>query len=409
MDQKLIPTKKQVDFLNWEMGVFFHFGLRTFHPGHKDWDGKPMDLNHFNPTDLDCDEWIRTVKDAGATYTILTCKHHDGFANWPSAYTDYSVANTPWKNGKGDVVREYTDACRKHGIKIGLYYSPSDFSSRFGNRSEQKHNDFFIDQISELLTNYGKIDYLWFDGNGSAGFQYDKPRIIKAIRAMQPEILIFNMWDPDTAWALNEEGYAPYDNDNIRAAEGTPEMEPRFMPLECDFMIRYKSWFTAENDEDTVKSPELLMDLYDASVGRGANFLVNIGPDRTGHLPPKDKKSFIAFGNMLKKRFADPLIPAEVEENGDTYTLKFEKPVWVNTAVLEETIEEGQVIQEFEILAKLSVSGYAHVQIHMGKTVGHKTICKFPAVCTTELTVKVLQKKEEKSSYLKKATFYNCK
>ena len=112
--------KEQLDFLNWEFGVFFHFGIRTFNEGHKDWDMKEMKLSSFNPTDLDCDEWIKTVSDAGAKYAVLVCKHHDGFANWPSAYTDYSVKNTPWKGGKGDVVKEYVDACRKYGVKVGL-------------------------------------------------------------------------------------------------------------------------------------------------------------------------------------------------------------------------------------------------------------------------------------------------
>ena len=121
--------KEQLEFLNWEFGVFFHFGIRSFFRGHKDWDGKEMPLSAFNPDALDCDEWIRTVKAAGFRYAILTCKHHDGFANWPSAYTEYSVKNTPWKNGEGDVVREFTDACRAHGIKVGLYYSPAQWGN----------------------------------------------------------------------------------------------------------------------------------------------------------------------------------------------------------------------------------------------------------------------------------------
>ena len=128
--------KQQLEFLNWELGVFFHFGIRTFNEGHKDWDMRHMELSTFNPTDLDCDEWIKTINEAGAKYAVLVCKHHDGFANWPSKYTDYSVKNTPWKDGKGDVVREYVDACRKYGVKVGLYYSPAQFGSSKMNGKE---------------------------------------------------------------------------------------------------------------------------------------------------------------------------------------------------------------------------------------------------------------------------------
>ena len=193
---KIIPTKQQLSFLDWEMGAFFHFGIRTFYEGHRDWDGKAMDLKAFLPTGLDCENWIRTIKEAGLTYAILVCKHHDGFANWPSKYTEYSVANTPWKDGKGDVVQEFVAACRKYDIKVGLYYSPAE--AGFQERSPKEHDDYFISQIGELLSNYGKIDYLWFDGCGSEGHEYDKKRIITAIRSLQPEILIFGMWDPDT-------------------------------------------------------------------------------------------------------------------------------------------------------------------------------------------------------------------
>ena len=198
------PKKEQLKFMDWELGVFFHFGIRTFYEGHKDWDMQKMDPEAFNPTELDCEHWIKTIAAAGAKYAILVAKHHDGFANWPSKYTDYSVANTPWKGGKGDIVREFTDACRKYGLGVGLYYSPADFEAK--NRTDSEHDDFFINQISEILTNYGKIDYLWFDGCGSEGHKYDEKRIIAAIRSMQPEILIFNMWDPDTRWAGNECG-----------------------------------------------------------------------------------------------------------------------------------------------------------------------------------------------------------
>ena len=197
---------EQLDFLRWEFGVFFHFGIRTFYEGHADWDGKPMSLDAFDPKELDCGEWLKAASDAGARYAVLVCKHHDGFANWPSAYTEYSVKHTPWRGGKGDVVREFTDACRRYGLKVGLYYSPAQFGS--AQTDAKAYDDYFIAQITELLTQYGKIDYLWFDGCGSEGHTYDTQRIVRAIRTLQPQILLFNMWDPDTRWVGNESGVA---------------------------------------------------------------------------------------------------------------------------------------------------------------------------------------------------------
>ena len=164
------PTKGQLAFLDWEFGLFFHFGIRTFHAGHSDWDGVYMDPAAFAPQALDCRQWAATAGRAGARYAIMTAKHHDGFALWNTKTTDCGVRNSAWRGGRGDVVREFTDACREQGLKVGLYYSPAEFGSR--DRRAKDYDDYFIAQITELLTNYGKIDYLWFDGCGVMGL-YD--------------------------------------------------------------------------------------------------------------------------------------------------------------------------------------------------------------------------------------------
>ena len=161
MNERIIPAKGQLEFMDWEFGVFFHFGIRSFFLGHRDWDNQPMPASAFNPDQLDCEQWIRTASEAGATYAILVCKHHDGFANWPTKYSDYSVAQTPWKDGKGDVVREYVDACRKYGLKVGLYYSPAQWGGSTSFSEAKEYDDYFIGQISELLTNYGRICLLY--------------------------------------------------------------------------------------------------------------------------------------------------------------------------------------------------------------------------------------------------------
>ena len=286
--------QKQLEFLNWEFGVFFHFGIRSFYPGHKDWDGIEMPAEGFMPTALDCEQWVTTAKAAGATYAILTCKHHDGFALWPSAYSKYGVAQSPWREGKGDVVREFTDACRRHGLKVGLYYSPAQWGSHaipFSNARE--YDDYFIGQLGELLTHYGKIDYLWFDGCGSEGHEFDRARIVAEIDRMQPDILTFcdPEWMPGVRWVGNEDGYASLNNPLVvnktdfseLATEEQKLTESMFLPAECDCKIR-NTWFYDLNEE-TLKSVDELFGMYEMSVGHGSNFLLNIGPDHLGRLP----------------------------------------------------------------------------------------------------------------------------
>lgn len=383
------PKKEQLDFLDWEFGVFFHFGIRTFNEGHKDWDMKPMELSSFNPTDLDCEDWVKTIRDAGAKYAVLVCKHHDGFANWPSAYTDYSVKNTPWKNGKGDVVKEYVDACRKYSIKVGLYYSPAQFGSAKMNGKD--YDDYFINQIRELLTNYGKIDYLWFDGCGSEGHEYDTVRIVNEIRKCQPEILLFNMWDPDTRWIGNESGVAPSHNKlnvtsldfSINTNEKNILDEFRFLPAECDCRMRLENWFFSEYDEDTVKSLDELMGLYYYSVGRGANLLINIGPDRRGRLPEKDKNAILEFGAKIQENFSY-FVSCKKTNEDKKLTLETE-PQLINHAVLSEEIADGE-IEYFEIKAYPIPYG-PPITVYTGSTIGHKAICQFPAIKTSKIEI----------------------
>lgn len=399
--------KEQLDFLDWEFGVFFHFGIRTFYEGHKDWDMKPMELSGFNPTELDCEEWIRAVYEAGGKYAVLICKHHDGFANWPSEYTEYSVKNTPWKNGQGDVVEEFTKACRKYGIKVGLYYSPAQFGS--AELSAKEYDDYFINQIRELLTNYGKIDYLWFDGCGSEGHDYDTVRIVKEIRACQPQILLFNMWDPDTRWVGNEAGVAHSPNylivnelDFSVMTEDKDALEyAKFLPAECDCRMRLANWFYSDNDTDTVKSVDELMGLYYYSVGRGANLLINIGPDRSGKLPPEDKTALLAFGEKIKKLNND-FLHCKKEYSDKRITLTMEQGL-MNHVILSEEIT-GDEIESFEIKAYPYSYG-APITVFRGTTVGHKAICPFPTIRTEKVEI-VFDKEKKVSAFLKYLPLY---
>ena len=389
--------KEQLDFLDWEFGVFFHFGIRTFYEGHRDWDMKPMDLTNFCPTELDCDDWIQTVSEAGAKYAVLVCKHHDGFANWPSAYTAYSVKNTPWKDGNGDIVREFTDACRKYGIKVGLYYSPAQFGS--SQMHGREYDDYFIHQIQELLLNYGKIDYLWFDGCGSEGHTYDTERIVAEIRKCQPQILIFNMWDPDTRWIGNEAGLADSPNPllvgaldfSVQQAEKSLLKNRKFLPAECDCRMRLENWFFSDKDAHTVKSLDELMGLYYYSVGRGANLLINIGPDRRGKLPEADKQALLALGQQIRKNFSDPIPASETKADG-MLALSFDLQT-VNHVVISEQNGGNNEIEYFEIRCYPHPYG-APITVYRGATIGHKAICAFPTIRTQKLEILTDKPKE---------------
>jgi len=393
---KTKPQKKQLEFLKWEMGAFFHFGIRTFYEGHRDWDGQMMPLDAFNPNTLDCEQWIKTSKEAGCTYAIFVCKHHDGFANWPSKYSNYHVGLTPWKNGQGDVVREFTDACNKHGLKVGLYYSPAE--AGFLERTPKEYDDYFIDQISELLTDYGKVDYLWFDGNGSEGHEFDQPRIIRTIRSLQPDILIFNMWDPDTRWVGNEAGVAGILNENQVGAidfstfTEKPDDLPdaRFLPSECDFMMRERNWFYSEYDVHTAKSVEELVGLYYYSVGCGSNFLINIGPDRRGLLPEIDVKQFIEFGAKIRAMFANPIPSVLIKnDNNNEIEIGFEKECFINHVVLSEDLTEGESIESFEVYIRNRLIHRRPACVYRGATVGHKRIVMFPYIRANKVIVRV--------------------
>ena len=391
--------KRQIDFLDWEYGMFFHFGIRSFYPGHVDWDNKDMPAKKFNPTELNCEQWIKTAKEAGATYAILTTKHHDGFALWPSKYSNYSVAQTPWKDGKGDVVREFVDACRKYELKVGLYYSPAQWGSYSIQFSDAEYDDYFINQIGELLTNYGKIDYLWFDGCGSEGHEYDKARIVNAMNEMQPDLLTFcdPEWTPGVRWVGNEDGYASLNNPLVVSSTDFSELateeqklsKASFLPAECDCKLR-NTWFYDLN-EDTIKSVDELFGMYEMSVGHGSNFLINIGPDNRGLLPDADVKRILELGERIKASYGKAANFEEFTKDGDTYTMTYNEPNienWrlpledrlTNCIVLKEDLTNGQKVESFSIYGYLP--GYRHKKILLfeGKTIGHKVICKFSAL-----------------------------
>lgn len=392
-----LPTSRQLEFQDWEMGLFLHFGIRTFYEGHRDWDGKPMYSKAFVPSAFDPEDWVLSAKNAGLKYLVLTAKHHDGFANWPSRYTDFHCGNTPWQNGQGNVVRDFIAACRKHDMKPGLYYSPAEAGDTF-KADAQAYDDYFINQISEILEPYGPLDILWFDGCGSADHEYDWPRITDHIRRLQPEVNIFSMGtDPNFRWVGNEAGIAPVPCWNTARVDklGNPEGEGpgRWLPAECDCRMRFTNWFYSDQDEHTVKSVEQLMGLYYYSVGRGCNLLINIGPDRRGLLPDADRARLLEFGEEVRRRFGRPratLADCTREEN--TWTYRAADCFLVDHVVALEDLTQGEQVRRFVLEAVLSHGGPAgSVQLWAGQNIGHKAICHFPPVEVREVRLRVTE------------------
>lgn len=383
---KIYPTERQLAYQDWEFGLFLHFGLRTFYEGYVDFDERPMSPAKFNPTNLDCEQWIRTAKEAGMKYAVLTAKHHDGFSNWPTAYSSFSVAQSEWRGGNGDVIREFTDACRKFGIKSGLYYSPYDGSVDFYTKDAKAYDDYFVNQITELLSHYGEIDILWLDGCGSEGHEYDWPRIIGEIRRLQPNILL-NMGDPDFRWVGNEDGIAPVPSWNVVDAmdfsiltEQKNQLgEARWLPAEADVQMR-TNWFYSEHDEHTIKSIEELMGLYYQSVGRGVNLLLNIGPNREGVLPQKDTELLLEMGREIKRRFEHPVGTFHQCKNEDKkWIYKPKDPQILDHIIITEDLSKGENVLQYKV-SIITAKSHQLVTIYEGKNIGHKAIIRVPAV-----------------------------
>lgn len=322
-----LPSPAQLRWHEMEFYGFIHFTVNTF--TDKEWGYGDESPSIFNPADFNADQIVRAARDAGMKGLILTAKHHDGFCLWPSRYTGHSVKNSPWKKGRGDIVKEVSDACRKYGLKFGIYLSPWDRNHKDYGRPE--YLAYFRNQLRELLTNYGPIFEIFLDGaNGGDGYYggarekrlinretyYDWAATWQLIRELQPEAVIFGDAGPDVRWVGNERGIAgdpcwatsnredfiPGRADESRLNSGD-RPGTHWVPAECDVSIR-PGWFYHSREDDKVRSPQNLVDLYYSSVGRGASFLLNLPPDRRGRVHETDVKSLREFRRLLDSTFA---------------------------------------------------------------------------------------------------------
>ena len=289
------PTPQQLAWQRMELTMFLHFGMNTF--TDREWGEGKEDEKLFNPSALDARQWVRTAKTGGFKLMILTVKHHDGFCLWPSKYTEHCVKNSPWKHGKGDVVREFVDACRAEGMKIGLYLSPWDRNNP--GYGSDAYNDYFVNQLTELLTNYGPVDEMWFDGacgegpNGKKQL-YAWPRYYDTIRKLAPQALIA-VSGPDIRWVGNESGLARVGESSVQPDKSSP----KWYPAECDVSIR-PGWFHHQAEDAKVKSLDQLVDLYFKSAGRNSVLLLNVPPDKHGLLADADVARLKEFGAAVR-------------------------------------------------------------------------------------------------------------
>lgn len=432
----VLPSERQLNWHQLEYYAFIHFNMNTF--TDMEWGMGEEKPEWFNPTELDAEQWVRVIKEAGMKGVILTAKHHDGFCLWPSKYTEHSVKNSPWRGGKGDVVKELADACKKYGIKFGVYLSPWDRNHPEYGR--EAYVTYFHNQLRELLTNYGEIFEVWFDGaNGGTGYygganerrnidaetyyQWDKVKEI--VRELQPQAVIFGDGEMDVRWVGNEEGvggevsWAPININDLPDGMTKRQHLSRgdengkcWIPAEVDVSIR-PGWYYHKREDHQVKSLQHLVEIYYNSVGRNASLLLNFPVDTRGLIHEKDVEQVMKLKETLDKDFQTELAhnakatassvrkgakhfaaQKAIDKNPETFwspdevqqtsnlTIAFDKPTVFNRVVMQEYIRLGQRVKNYEIQI---LQGESWQKIHEGETIGYKTIVRFNPVETKAL------------------------
>jgi alpha-L-fucosidase len=437
-----VPSERQLAWHEMEYYMFAHFTVNTF--TDKEWGYGDEKESVFNPSEMDCRQWAKVASEAGMKGIIITAKHHDGFCLWPSQFTQHSVKNSIWKNGKGDVLRELRQACDEYGLKFGIYLSPWDRNSAVYGTPE--YITYYRNQLHELLSNYGEVFEVWFDGaNGGDGYYggaretrkidnrtyYDWANTHKIVRELQPSAVMFSDAGPDIRWVGNESGMGSLTNWSLLKRD---EMFPGgdfakilgeghedgnyWVPAEVDVSIR-PGWFYHMNQDSLVRTPENLMELYYSSVGRNSNLLLNVPPDRNGLLHQNDVRSLIAFHKLLKREFETDLAKGKKvsasqvrgkeysasnvnDANPETYwatsdnitsasvIIDLNGETEVNRILMQEYIKLGQRVQQFKVEAFVGGEWASLIQ---GTTIGHKIIRKFPTVKASKIKVSITKSK----------------
>ena len=415
-----VPTENQLRWQDMEMYAFIHYSLNTY--TDQEWGFGNEDPKLFNPSNLDCRQWARVCKQAGMRGIIFTAKHHCGFCMWPSAYTEYSVKNSPWKNGKGDVVRELADACREEGLEFAVYLSPWDRNHPEYGRPA--YVEYFRNQLRELLTNYGDIFEVWFDGaNGGDGWYgganevrkidrttyYEWPETYRMIRQLQPQCLIWNDGSDrgDLRWVGTEAGNVGETNWSLLNHDGEVtwpmlhyglEDGDSWVPGETNTSIR-PGWFYHETENAHVKSLSKLMDTYYKSVGRNSTLLLNFPIAPNGRIHPTDSLRGIAFKKMIDEVFKTDLTKkAKIKTQGNETLIDFKEPTACNRFLAEEDIAQGQRVKKFALEAEVDDQWMPLKDelVENGDgltTIGHRRIICFPTIKATKLRFTITDSK----------------
>ena len=424
------PSENQLRMLReTPFYAFIHFSPNTY--TNLEWGLVNEDPAIFNPTELDCDQWCEAIKSAGMKGAVITAKHHDGFCLWPSKYTEHSIKNSPYKNGRGDIIGEFADACRRHGLKFGFYLSPWDRNSKYYGTPE--YNDYYKKQLTELLTGYGEVFHIWFDGACGEGpngkkQEYDYEGYIELIRKYQPKATIFNDFGPDIRWCGNESGSARYAEwavvpselcyrcKNVQTGAGPLEGDLShmynsdsdigflsniiyskglvFCPSEIDMSIR-PGWFYHENEEP--HSLERLFNTYLNSVGANTTFNLNIPPMPNGRFNDKDAARLHELGELIRSSFADEIsaraeITSEYIGDGQLrVTFRFANPEKISYVVLKERISEGQRVETFQLRRQ---NGDKEDTIYRGSCIGSNKICRL-GVTTDNLILHITSARDK--------------
>jgi len=440
-----VPSAAQLAWHKMETNAFVHFTTNTF--TGREWGNGDEKESVFNPTAMDAGQWARTLKETGFQTMILTCKHHDGFCLWPSKYTTHSVKNSPYKKGNGDVVREASDACKKYGLKFGVYLSPWDRNQ--ATYGQPEYITYYRNQLKELFTKYGPIVEMWFDGaNGGNGYYgganetrkingatyYEWPKTLALVKSIQPNVIFFSDAGPGVRWVGNENGLAGETNWNTISADtlfaGKPGIEKllntgspdgkQWIPAEVDVSIR-PGWFYHASEDEKVKTPERLFEIYLSSVGRGSTLLLNIPPDQRGVFNEIDVQSLKGFRQLLDKVFADNLAKeSEVKASSyrgksaafapsniidgkeNTYwatddgvttgsvEINIGKPAVVQYITLQEYIQLGQRVAAFTVEVW---KDNAWQEAASATTIGYKRILKITPVETNKVRINITRSK----------------
>lgn len=372
-----LPTTEQLAWQDMELGMFVHFAPNTWQDAESDDLSTP--LSALNPRGLDTDQWAQTAIDLGAKYIVFVAKHQGGFCMWQTETTDYSIRNTPWRGGHGDVLADIRASCRKHGLKLGVYVCPRDdhFGAETGGicktpELQLRYDTMYRQQLTEVLSRYGELVEVWFDGSTATP-------VSDLLAKYQPHAMVFQGPAATIRWVGNEDGFAPNPCwngiDGAEAKTGTatslnsnPDGDV-WLPNEVDVSIRRPDWFWSTNNERKVLTPDQLLSIYYRSVGRGTQLLLNIPANRDGLLSDPDCASARSFGLDIRKRFAKPL--AATAGHGDEVTLKLGASTQIDTVIMQEEIAKGERVRQYRI------EGYAVGAWHTlgeGTSIGHKRI-----------------------------------